>query len=58
MKVEIYIALNSEIRIKTQFKTTFNKYTKYRKLTKRLVLLPVVWDKYGLLFTKGLQIIE
>ena len=41
MKLEIYIALNSEMGIKTQFKNTIMRYIKFDILTKRFVLLPV-----------------
>ena len=50
MKVEIYIGVNSEMRINTHFKNTLTNYTKSDALTNRLVLLPVDWDKNGLLF--------
>ena len=58
MKVEIYIALNSEMRINTQFETTLTNFIKSDILTKILMLLPVDWDKNGLLFTKWLHIIN
>ena len=45
-KGKIYNALNSDICIKKQFKNTL---TKSDILTKRLVFLPVDWDKKGLL---------
>ena len=41
VKVEIYIGLNSEMRINTQFESTLTNYTKSDMITKRLVLLPV-----------------
>ena len=47
MKVEIYIGLNSEMN--KQFKNVLTNYIKSDILTKRLVLLPVDWDKNGLL---------
>ena len=56
MKVKIYIALKSEMRITTQFKNTLTYYAKSDILTKNLVLLPVDWDKNGLLFTKWLHL--
>ena len=55
MKVETYIALNSDMRIKTQFKNTLTNYSKSDILKKRLVLLPVDWDENGILFTKRLH---
>ena len=58
MKFENYIGLNSEMRINTQFKNVITKYTNSDIVTKRLVLLPVDWDKNGLLFTKRLHIMN
>ena len=55
MKDEIYISLNSEMRIETQFKNILTNYTKCDILIKRLMLLPVDWDKNGLLLTKWLH---
>ena len=52
MKLKIYIDLDSEMRINTQFKNKLTNFPKTDILTKRLVLLPVDWDKNGLLFTK------
>ena len=48
--VKIYIALNSETGINTQFK---NK-SEYAIITKTSVLLPTDYDKSSLLFTKRL----
>ena len=58
MKVEIYIDLKSEMHLNTQFKKTLTNYTKFFLIRKRLVLLPVDWDKNGLLFTKRIHIKE
>ena len=61
MKVKIYISLNSEMRfmrIHTQFKNPITDYTKSNILTKRLMLLSVVWDKKDLLFTKRLHMMN
>ena len=49
MEVKSYSALKSDICVNTQFKNTLTNYTKCGILTKRLMLLPVVWDKNGLL---------
>ena len=57
-KVEIYIALNSEMRIDTQFKNILTIYNKSDILTKSLVLLPVDWHKNGLLITKRIHIVK
>ena len=46
MKVKIYIALTFKMRINTHFKNTLTNYTKYDLSTKRLVLLPVHWEKW------------
>ena len=54
-KVKIYIAFSSEIRLNTHFKSNLTNYTKSDMLTKILVLLPVDWNKNGLLFTKRLH---
>ena len=51
MKVEIFIALHSEMSIKTLLKKLLINYTK-SDIKKMLVLLPVDWDKNGLPFTK------
>ena len=48
MKVEIDIALKSDICINIQFKNTLTNYTKSYIWTERLVLLLVDWDKNGL----------
>ena len=56
MKAEIYIDLNSEMHLNTQFKNILTNYTKFYLKRKRLVLLPVDWDKNGLLFTKRIHI--
>ena len=58
MKAKIYIALNSEIRINTQFKNTLTNYTKSIIKTKNLVLLLVDWDKNSLLFRKRLHMMK
>ena len=58
MKNEIYIAFNPEILMNTQFKITFTNYTKSDISTKGSALLPVDWDKNGLLFTKRLHIMN
>ena len=55
MKVKIYIALSSEMRINAQFKNTSANQAKSDLLTKRLVLLPKDWDKNVILFTKRLH---
>ena len=52
MKVKTYIAITSEICINTQFKNTLTYFIKSDLTSKRLVFLPVDWDKNGLLFTK------
>ena len=57
IKVEIYIVLSSEMAIKTQFKNTLTNNTKSDIIIKSLVLLPVDWDKNGLLFTKRFHMI-
>ena len=49
MKIEIYIGLNSELGVNKHFKNVLTNYTKSDILTKRFVLLPVDWDKNGLL---------
>ena len=49
--VNIYIALNSRLHLKTQFK-------KYLIQAKTLVFLPMIWDENGLLITKQLHIIQ
>ena len=54
MEVTTYITLSSEMRINTQLNNTLTTYIKSNLLTKRLVLLPVDWDKNCLLFTKQL----
>ena len=58
VKVEIYIVLRSQIFINTQFKKMLTNFTKLDLITKRLVLLPVDWDKNGLLFMKWLPMIN
>ena len=55
MKVKNFFALTSEMRTNTQFKNIVMNFTKTDLLTKRLVLLPASWDKYGLLFKKRLD---
>ena len=49
MKVEIYIATNSDICINAQYKNSITDYTKSDILAKTLVLLPVDWDKNSLI---------
>ena len=61
MKVKIYIDRDSEMRFmhnNTQCKNTLTNYTKYDILAKRLVLLSAAWDGNGLLFTKGLHMMN
>ena len=58
MKVEIYIGLNSEMRIRTKFKNILTNYTKSDILTKILVFLPIDWDKKVLLISKRLHIMN
>ena len=53
MRVKTYIALTSEIRINTQFENTFTNFIKTDITTKRLVLLPVDWDKKGYYLQSG-----
>ena len=57
MKLEINIALNSEMRINAQFKST-RKYSKLDIITKRLVVMPLDLDKNGLLFSKRLHMMN
>ena len=49
MIVETDSALNSDICIDKQIKNTSTNYTKSDILTNNLVLLPIDWDKKGLL---------
>ena len=58
MKVDVYIALNAEMRINTQFENTLANYIESDILTKRLVLLPVDCFEKGLLFTKRLYMMN
>ena len=58
MKAKIFFALNSEIHINTHFKNIWTNYIRSDVLTKRSVLLPVDWNKTGLLFTKRLHIMS
>ena len=57
MKVEIYISLNSEMRINTQFESTLITYTKSDVLTKNGVAA-ADWDANGLLVAKRLLIMH
>ena len=57
MKVEIYIALNSEMSTTIQSENTLINYTK-SDILKKLVLLPVDWGKNSLLFTKRLHVMN
>ena len=59
MRVKIYIALSSEMIIKTQFKKTLcptipNPFYQH----KDFCYLPVDWDENDLLFTKRLQMMN
>ena len=58
MKIETYIVLHSDMCINTEFENTLTNFTKTDTLTKRLVLLPVDWDKIGLISTKRLHIMN
>ena len=55
MQEKIFIALNTQRRIKTEFENTSTNYNKTDTLTKGSVLLPVDWDESGLLFTERLH---
>ena len=55
MKVRLHFALSNEIFINTQFENTLTNYIKLDLSTQKYVLLPVDWDKNGLLFTKRLH---
>ena len=57
MKVEIYIALNSEMSTTIQSENTLINYTK-SDILKKLVLLPVDWGKNSLLFAKQLHVMN
>ena len=46
------------MRIGAHFKNTLTNYTKSDLLTRKSLLLPVVWDKNGLLFTKQLHMMN
>ena len=50
MKIKIYIALSSEMRINTQFKNTLTNYTESDILTKRISVAAVDFYKNNLLF--------
>ena len=52
MYFKTYIALNVEVRISTQFGKQFKNLYEVRYINKKIRLLPVDWDKKGLLFTK------
>ena len=56
MKLKMYSLLHSDIYGKTQFKIQLTFYNKSDKLTQKLVLLLVVWDKNVLHCTKRFQI--
>ena len=45
MEIEVYIVLISVMHVKAQFKNTITDFIKSDILTRRLVLLPVDWDK-------------
>ena len=58
MKFKIFFAINSEMRTYTRFKNTLTNYTKSGISIKRLGLVPVDWDKSGLIFTKRVHMMN
>ena len=58
IELNIYSALDSEVRINTTFKNTLTSLTESDISTKKLVLLPADWNENASLFTTWRNIIN